>query len=75
MEVGFSGGRLPGSGTWKGELDLTVAGEDGGAFDDVLQFANVARPIVGLQLFDLSGGEARWSQAEFAGGFGEKMRA
>ncbi len=66
---------MPGSGAWKGELDLAIAGEDDRAFDDVLQFANVARPIVGLQLFDLRGGELRRIQAEFAGGFREKMRA
>ena len=53
---------------------MTVSGQDGGALDDVLQFTNIARPIIGLKLFDLRGGEARWLQAEFSAGLGKKMR-
>ena len=55
----MQGGRYGGAGIAHGwreaqrenfaEIQLSVAGNDDGAFDDVFEFANVARPVIGAE--------------------------
>jgi len=52
----------------QGKFQLAAARTDGGAFDHVLQLADVAGPVVGLKFLELRGGEARRIQSELARG-------
>src|SRR5262249_15314894 len=61
------------TGGTEGEIEITVPRADDRAFDHVLEFAHVARPVVGVQFLKMGGGEGRCGPAELARGLLEEM--
>ncbi len=47
-------------------MDLPAVGHDAGSFEDVAEFANVARPTVGSQKLERIVGQGRPLQGELA---------